>query len=107
VKTLVFAAATHYALRIKPVKEVPLLMRSLSFIVIVASFLSLWGCGGRKPIAVVGGRVISQNEFRQTMEQYYGARTLRWLIQHQLLLLSNEKQKLVSDKEVEREYKTS
>jgi hypothetical protein len=105
VKTLRFIAVTHHALRIKPVKEVPLLMRSLSFIVIVASFLSLWGCGGRKPIAVVGGRAISQNEFRQTMEQYYGARTLRWLIQHQLLLLSNEKQKLVSDKEVEREYK--
>lgn len=75
-------------------------------ILLPALFLvGLWGCGGRKPIAVVSGRAITYNEFREAMERYYGARTLRWLIQHQLLLLANEKQKLVSDKEVEREYK--
>ncbi|MCS7185988.1 MAG: SurA N-terminal domain-containing protein [Armatimonadetes bacterium] len=67
--------------------------------------VGLLGCGGRKPIAVIGGRVVTYNEFEEAMERYYGARTLRWLIQHQLLLLANEKQKLVSDKEVEREYK--
>jgi hypothetical protein len=70
VKTLRFVAVTHHALRIKPVKEVPLLMRSLSFIAIVASFLSLWGCGGRKPIAVVGGRVISQSEKKRINNEY-------------------------------------
>lgn len=80
-------------------------MRIIQVFLFVALLFGLWGCGGRKPIAVVSGRVITYNDFKETMERYYGARTLRWLIQHQLLLLANEKQKLVSDKEVEREYK--
>ncbi|MFN4179475.1 MAG: SurA N-terminal domain-containing protein [Armatimonadota bacterium] len=80
-------------------------MRIVQVFLFVALSIGLWGCGGRKPIAVVSGRVITYNDYKETMERYYGARTLRWLIQHQLLLLANEKQKLVSDKEVEREYK--
>ncbi|MCS7192135.1 MAG: SurA N-terminal domain-containing protein [Armatimonadetes bacterium] len=72
---------------------------------LVTLVAALSGCGGKKPIAVVGGEVITHGDFQKAMERYYGARTLRWLIQHQLLLLANEKQKFVSDKEVEREYK--
>lgn len=80
-------------------------MRFVQIFLPVALLIGLSGCGGRKPIAVVGGRAITYNDYKEAMERYYGARTLRWLIQHQLLLLANEKQKLVSDKEVEREYK--
>ncbi len=80
-------------------------MRFVQFSLPVVLIVGLLGCGGRKPITVVGGKVITYNEFQEAMERYYGARTLRWLIQHQLLLLANEKHKLVSDKEVEREYK--
>ncbi|MGQ9728169.1 MAG: hypothetical protein ACUVSC_06580, partial [Candidatus Fervidibacter sp.] len=84
-------------------------MRSLFFstltFALVGAIAFSSGCGGRKPIAAVGGRVVSYSDYQKTMERYYGARTLRWLIQHQLLLLANEKEKLVSDKEVEREYK--
>ncbi len=87
------------------VKEVHLIMRFAPILLLAAFLVWSSGCGGRKPIAVVGGRAITYNEFQKTMERYYGARTLRWLIQHQLLLLANEKHKLVSDKEVEREYK--
>lgn len=82
-----------------------LLMRFFRIFLPAILLVGLLGCGGRKPIAVIGGRVVTYNEFEEAMERYYGARTLRWLIQHQLLLLANEKQKLVSDKEVEREYK--
>lgn len=81
-----------------------LFFSALTFALIGATVFSS-GCGGRKPIAAVGGRVVSYSDYQKTMERYYGARTLRWLIQHQLLLLANEKEKLVSDKEVEREYK--
>ncbi len=80
-------------------------MRFIRISLPIVLMVGLLGCGGRKPIIVVSGRVITYNEFQEAMERYYGARTLRWLIQHQLLLLANEKQKLVSDKEVEREFK--
>ncbi len=80
-------------------------MRIVQVLLSVALSIGLLGCGGRKPIAVVSGRVITYGDFKETMERYYGARTLRWLIQYQLLFLANEKHKLVSDKEVEREYK--
>ncbi len=80
-------------------------MRIVHLFLLTALVAALFGCGGRKPIAVVGGKVINYGDYQKAMEHYYGARTLRWLIQHQLLLLANEKQKLVSDKEVEREYK--
>ncbi len=65
----------------------------------------LSGCGGRRPIAVIGGKAVTYSDYWEAMERYYGARTLRWLIQHQLLLKVNEERKLVSDKEVEREYR--
>lgn len=80
-------------------------MRPSFVAIIIIVIISLLGCGGRKPITLVGNRVITQSDFQQAMEQYYGVRTLRWLIQHQLLLLANEREKLVSEKEVEREYR--
>ncbi len=73
--------------------------------VLIALSLLLSGCGGRKAIVVVGGRAVNYNDYWQTMERYYGDDSLRWLIQHQLLLKANEEQKLVSDQEVEREYR--
>ncbi|MCS7265567.1 MAG: SurA N-terminal domain-containing protein [Armatimonadetes bacterium] len=80
-------------------------MRIVCSLILAILVISLFGCGSKKPIAVVGGKVITYGDYQETMERYYGAKTMRWLIQHQLLLLANEKQKLVSDKEVEREYK--
>ncbi len=73
------------------------------WVALITAFL-LGGCGGRKPIVVVGGRAVSYSNYWETMERYYGTSTLRWLIQHQLLLKANEEQKLVSDREVEREF---
>ncbi len=80
-------------------------MSIVRFFFLALLSLVFLGCGGRKPIAVIGNKVITYGDHQEAMERYYGARTLRWLIQHQLLLLANEKQKLVSDREVEREYK--
>jgi foldase protein PrsA len=78
----------------------------LSFALFVAS-LALFGCASRQPVATVGGRVINRATYQQTLERYYGRSAVRWLIQRELLLRANEEQKLVSDKDVEREYKNA
>jgi hypothetical protein len=78
----------------------------LSFALFVVS-LALFGCASRQPVATVGGRVINRATYQQTLERYYGRSAVRWLIQRELLLRANEEQKLVSDKDVEREYKNA
>lgn len=71
----------------------------------IAFLFVLVGCANRQPIAVVGGRAIDRKTYWETMERYYGDDTLRWLIQRELLLRANEEKKLVSEKDVEREFK--
>lgn len=79
----------------------------LRWCVVIILLLPLLGCGGRQPIAIVGGKVINRAAYIEALERYYGARALRWLVQRQLLLNVNEQRKLVSDKDVEREFKNA
>ncbi len=79
-----------------------------AFIAFLWALLSLFaplGCANRQPIAVVGGRAVDRKTYWETMERYYGDDTLRWLIQRELLLQANDEKKLVSEKDVEREFK--
>ncbi|MCS7223783.1 MAG: peptidyl-prolyl cis-trans isomerase [Armatimonadetes bacterium] len=73
--------------------------------VVIFLIIASIGCAGKRPVAIVGGQPIDEASFRETMTKMFGAATLRWLIQRQLLLQVNEKERLVSDQDVERAFK--
>ncbi len=77
---------------------------SLSVPCLVVALL-LPGCGSRKPVAIVGGNAIDEGTFREAMTKMFGSAALRWLIQKELLYQANDRQRLVSDQDVERAFK--